>query len=103
MRDALEVLQEFGRRNVGNSWAQRLVRQKTFQAVPGEPARGGVSRVVLEEWAPVVGEACVHVGAAGRPRVVSVAALEGRFARVLVDGEVGEWVLVADLQPVVGS
>jgi len=107
MRDALEVLQEYGRRNAGNAWAQQLTRMKAFQAVPGEPASGGVSVVRLPAWAPQVGEACLHVGA-GRPRLVVVAALDGRFARVLVDCDVFgdgwvESVLVADLNPVVGS
>lgn len=99
----MATLEAYARRNAGNEWAQRLSRMKAFEVVPGEPSLGGGRVVSVREWAPAVGEACLHVGAARRPRVVSVAAVDGRFARVLVDGVVGEWVLVADLHPVVGS
>lgn len=104
MSRALEVIEGYARRNAGNAWAQRLSRMKTQEAVPGEPSRlQATRRVVVEGWVPSVGEACLHVGAAGRARVVTFAALDGRFARVVADGEFGEWVLLSDLSPLVGA
>lgn len=106
-RDPLATLQEYHRRMGGDSWADRLVRIKTYEAVPGEPAGsggGGLRRVALQEWTPGPGEACVHEGIARRRRLVTVLDLDGRFALVQgLEDEGGEWVLVADLTPVVGS
>ena len=103
MRDALEVLQEYGRRNAGNPWAQQLTRMKAFQAVPGEPASGGVARVVLEAWVPRVGGECVHQAWDGQAERMTVLELDGGFTKVAdSDGEV-YWVLTAQLHPVMGS
>jgi len=103
VRDPLEVLQEFGRRNALNPWAQQLTRMKTFQAVPGEPARGGVSRVVLEEWVPRVGDACCHQSWGGEPELMTVIELDGAFTQVCDRDGDAYWVLTAQLHPVVGS
>lgn len=102
MREALEVIQEYAARNAGNEWARRLARMKTYQAVPGEPARGGVSRVVLEEWVPRVGGECLHTPWGGAAEWAVVVELDGGFTRVDLDGEV-RWVLTANLHPVVSS
>lgn len=106
--DTLAVLQDYHRRAVaaGNEWAERLVRIKTFEAVPGEPtgSPGGLQRLALREWTPGPGEACVHEGIARRRRLVTVLGLDGRFAFVQgLEDDGGEWVLVADLTPVVAS
>jgi len=103
MRDALEVLQEYGRRNAGNAWVQQLTRMKAFQAVPGEPASGGVSRVVLEAWVPRVGGECCHRSWGGKPELMTVIELDGAFTQVrdCVGGTY--WVLTSQLHPVVGS
>lgn len=103
MRDALEVIQEYAARNASNAWARRLARIKTFEAVPGEPARGGVSRVVLEEWVPRVGGECCHRSWGGRPALVTVVELDGGFTKVADSQGELYWVLTAQLHPVVAS
>lgn len=106
--DTLAVLQDYHRRAVaaGNAWAERLARIKTYEAVPGEAASGehGQRTVRLREWIPSTGESCVHEGIARRRRPVTVLGLDGRFAFVQgLEDDGGEWVLVADLTPVVAS
>ncbi len=103
--DVLQVLADYHRRVAvagRNDWADLLVRLKTRQAVPGVPPVAHRVPVTPVELVPLVGDLCVHLGPARRPRLVEVAAVDGRFARVIVDGE-GEWVACSDLQPVVRS